>query len=379
MGKFVLFLLVAVLCLSGSLQKKERRRNRVQRNSSEVQVIVPRTFIGSRFIQPKFLSEPNGTQAPISSQSPPGLQLLSNSTTGFLLGPLSTRVIPIFYMLVVTVGIPANVAILCTLFSKIRKVSSAILYCSLAVSDLLLLLSLLFKAHYHFHGNHWVLGEVACRVVTACFYGNLYCSALTLACISVKRYLAVVHPFTYKSLPKRRVTAWVTVAMWGMFGAASVPELLVQQSFRLPEVGRVTCHDVLPLHHDSHYFLLYYNLFLTVFGLLAPLVVTVVCYARIVYELNQSHHDWTMYIKASSLVFVIFLLCFVPAGVLHFVHYVQLFTDGTDSLYMHFKVAVCLCCLHACLDPFLFLVMSKSAGSSIRFSAFKGKTLSLSV
>ncbi|XP_029301329.1 LOW QUALITY PROTEIN: proteinase-activated receptor 3-like [Cottoperca gobio] len=371
MGKLLLFFLVFVLCLSGTLQNNG--------NSSGVLVAVPRTFSGVPVIQTKSFVVLNGTQAPISSRSPPALQSLSNTTAGFLHGALSTRVIPVIYLLAVTVGIPANIAILCTLATKIRKVSSAILYCSLAVSDLFLLFSLFFKAHYHFHGNHWVFGEAACRVVTACFYGNLYCSAQTLACVSIKRYLAVVHPFMYKSLPKRAFTAWVSVAVWGVFGAAVVPELLVQQSYWLPEVERITCHDVLPQHYDSHIFLLYYNLFLTVIGLLLPLVVTVVCFARIVCELNRSHHDWAMYIKASSLVFVIFLVCFAPAGVLHFLHYVQLFVDGTESLYVHFKVAVCLCCLHACLDPFLFLLMSKSVGCRLYSRAYKGKTLSLSV
>ncbi|XP_042365101.1 proteinase-activated receptor 3 [Plectropomus leopardus] len=383
MGKLFLFFLVFALCLCGTFQKngRGRGRNKVQRNSSEPkpEVAVPRTFIADPIIQTNFFSVLNGTQAPLSSYSPPALQSLSNYAAGYLHGPLSTRVIPIIYMLAVAIGIPANVAILCMLATKIRKVSSAILYCSLAVSDLLLLLSLFFKAHYHFHGNHWVLGEAACRVVTACFYGNLYCSAQTLACISIKRYLAVVHPFMYKTLPKRTFTGWVSVAVWGMFVAAMVPELLVQQSYWLPEVDRITCHDVLPLHHDSHVFLLYYNLFLTVFSLLLPLVITIGCYIRIVCELNRSHLDWVMYIKASSLVFVIFLVCFTPAGVLHFLHYVQLSADGTESLYVHFKVAVCLCCIHACLDPFLFVLMSKSAGSRLYFSPFKGKTLSLSI
>lgn len=374
----LLLLVVFVLCLSGSLQKEGKRRMKERRNSSEV--AMPRTFKGDPVpvFETNILLVLNGTQAPLSSPPPPALQSLSSSTVSFLRGALSTRVIPVIYVLAIAVGIPANVAIVCTLASKIRKVSSAILYCSLAVSDLFLLISLFFKAYYHLHGNHWVLGEAACRVVTACFYGNLYCSAQTLACISIKRYLAVVHPFMYKRLPKRMCTAWASVAVWGVFGAAVVPELLIQQSYRLPEVGLVTCHDVLPLDHDSHVFLLYYNLFLTILGLLVPLLVAVVCYARIVCELNRSHHDWATYIRASSLVFAIFLLCFTPAGVLHLLHHVQLFVDGSESLYVHFKVAVCLCCLHACLDPFLFLLMSKSAGSTLRFRPFKGKTLSLS-
>ncbi|XP_035523346.1 proteinase-activated receptor 3 [Morone saxatilis] len=373
----LLFFIIFILCVSGTLQKKGNINTKHHSNNSRVLVAVPRTFKGVP--EDNLFHFLNGTQAPISSQSPPRLQLLSNSTAGYLRSPLTTRVIPIIYLLVAAVGIPANIAILCMLATKIRKVSSAILYCSLALSDLLLLLSLFFKAHYHLHGNNWVLGEAACRVVTACFYGNLYCSAQTLACISIKRYLAVVHPFMYKSLPKRMCTARVSVAVWGAFVAAVVPELIVQQSYFLSDLGSITCHDVLPLDQQSHIFLLYYNLFLNIFGLLVPLVITVVCYSRIVCELNRSNLDWAMYIKASSLVFVIFLVCFTPAGVLHFLHYVQLFANGTESLYLYFKVAVCLCCLHACLDPFLFLIMSKSAGSRLYFRPFKGTSLSITV
>ncbi|XP_039470695.1 proteinase-activated receptor 3-like [Oreochromis aureus] len=156
MGK-ILVLFVFALCISGTQLKKAKKRWGEQKNSSEVAFPMPRTFKGTPVIniQP-FL---NGTQTSFLTYSPPALHLLNNSTVGYLGGSLSTRVIPIIYTLVVTVGIPAN---MCLLVTKIRKVSSAILYCSLAVSDLFLLLSLFFKAHYHFHGNHWVLGETAC-------------------------------------------------------------------------------------------------------------------------------------------------------------------------------------------------------------------------
>lgn len=348
----------------------------MKRNSSDV--VLPRTFLGaSNRGLSLFLI--NGTRAPAFSNFPPALELLSNITEGYLDSPLSTRVIPVIYILALAVGMPANVAILCTLATKLRKVSSAIMYCSLAISDLLLLVSLSFKTYYHLHGNNWVLGEALCRVVTACFYGNLYCSAQTLACISIKRYIAVVHPFVYKALPKRMCATWMTVAVWGVFAAGVAPELLVQQSYWIPKVNRTTCHDVLPLKESTHVLLLYANLFLTIFCLLLPLVVTIVCYFRIICELNRSHHKWSIYIKASSVVFVIFLVCFTPAGVLHLSHHVQLFRNGTDSLYMHFKAAVCLCCLHACLDPFLFVLMSKSAGSRLNFRPFIKLSMSLSV
>lgn len=353
-----------------------KKRRKVKRNSSDI--VLPRTFLGaSAGGANSFVL--NGTLAPIFSAFPPALELLSNSTEGYLKSRLSTRVIPAIYILAMAFGMPANVAILCVLATKIRKVSSSILYCSLAVSDLLLLASLSFKAYYHLHGNHWALGEALCRAVTACFYGNLYCSAQTLACISIKRYIAVVHPFTYKSLPKRRYATWATVAVWGVFAAGVAPELLVQQSYWIPEMNRITCHDILPLREDSHVLLLYSNLLLSVFCLLVPLLVMLVCYSRIMCELNQSHYDWATYIKASSLVFVIFLGCFTPAGVLNLSHHVQLFLDGTDSLYMYFKAAVCLCCVHACLDPFLFLLMSNSTGARLNTRPFIKMSVSLSV
>nr|XP_057909604.1 proteinase-activated receptor 3 [Doryrhamphus excisus] len=373
MGKY-LFFLIFVLCLSATLQKKVRKGLKQPKDTSEN--LWPRTFKGHPVIQTWF--SPNWTQTPGSPPSPPRLQLLSNSTAWYLDGPLSTKVIPIVYMLVIAVGVPANIAILSALATKIRKVSLAILYSSLAVSDLLLLVSLFFKTYYHLHGNHWVLGEAACRVVTACFYGNLYCSAHTLACISIQRYLAVGHPFMYKRLPKRHYAAWTALAVWGVFGATVLPELLVQQSFWIAELGRTTCHDVLPLDLSSHVFLLYYNLFLTLVGLLGPLGVTVLCYGRIMCELKRSQLDWAVYMRASSLVFAIFLVCFTPTGVVHFLHYVQLFVDGTEGSYVVFNVAVCLCCVHACLDPFLFLLMSRSVESRLYYDASKPTSLSVS-
>ncbi|TNM92160.1 hypothetical protein fugu_019172 [Takifugu bimaculatus] len=374
MAKHFVFFFILVLCLSATLQKEGKKRRKVKRNSSEV--AHPRTFLGVPE-KGSILFALNGTQAPVFSNAPPALALLSNITKIYLDGPLSTRVIPIIYILAMAVGMPANIAILCMLATKLRKVSSAILYCSLAVSDLLLLLSLSFKTYYHLHGNNWAFSEDLCRLVTACFYGNLYCSAQTLACISIKRYIAVVHPFLYKGLPKRTCATWMTVAVWGVFAAGVTPELLVQQSYWIPEVNRTTCHDVLPLKESTHVLLLHSSLFLTIFCLLLPLVVTIVCYSRIICELNRSHHDWSVYIKASSLVFVIFLVCFTPAGVLQLSHQIQLFL-GTEGLYMYFKAAVCLCCLHACLDPFLFVLMSKSAGSRLNFKPFVKMSVSLS-
>ncbi|KAI4886367.1 hypothetical protein NFI96_002660 [Prochilodus magdalenae] len=376
MGKTLFVFIMTLLLLELA---RGNKTGRSRRNGTDT--ISPRTFRG-KTIPVQLPLPPNSTET-LAHTSPsaaagPGLQLLRNSTVMYLTGPLSTRAIPAGYIIAVVVGIPANVAILVSIGAKVRAVSSAILYCSLATSDLLLLLSLLLKTHYHFAGNDWAFGELACRLTTACFYGNLYCSAHTLACISAKRYLAVVHPFLYKSLPKRSFTAWASLAVWIVFSIAMVPELLVRQSYRIPQLGITTCHDVLPVDQSSYDFLVYYQLGLTLIGFLLPLLVTTACYTSIVWELNRSHHDWGLYIKASTLVFFIFVLCFAPSSFVHFLHYVRLYSSGAENFYVYFNVAVCLCCLHSCLDPFLFLLMSRTAGSKLYFMTRKGKTLSIS-
>ncbi|XP_072309595.1 proteinase-activated receptor 3-like [Eucyclogobius newberryi] len=360
MDKVAVFVVIFGLCFERSLQDKVQKKN----------FDSLMTFLGQPVV-------PTGFSSGLNRTKPPALLLNSNKTASYLQGPISTILIPVLYILILAVGVPANLFTLCSLVSKVRKVSCAILYFSLALSDLLLLLSLVFKAHYHLQGNQWPFGETACRVVSACFYGNLYCSAQTLAAISVKHYLALVHPFTHRSLPKRKCTTWVMVVLWMVFGAGLVPELLVRQSYWIQELDIITCHDILPLMSNSHKYLLYYNLVLTVFGLLVPLVVSVLCYVRILVELNQSHSELGFYIRSSSFVFFIFLVCFTPAGVLHLVHYVQLFANGTEGLYMYFNVAVCLCCLHAAMVPFLFMLMSRSTGSKPYFRTFMRKSLSI--
>ncbi|XP_042604128.1 proteinase-activated receptor 3-like [Cyprinus carpio] len=378
MGKVFLAVLIALIFLNAT-QAKGQKDRKVKPNSTDI--VRPRTFQGHA-IPVNVPLPPNRATDPQTPVLPSALdfevKLQSNNTANYLQGPLSNRFIPAVYIIAAIVGIPSNSAILVSVGAKVRVISSAIMYCSLAASDLLLLCSLLLKAHYHLSGNNWIFGETACRITTACFYGNLYCSAFTLACISIKRYLAVVHPFLFKSLPKRTFSIWSCLTIWIIFIIATVPEFLVQQSYRIADLGVITCHDVLPANLDYYQWLIYYNIGLTCVGFFLPLVVTVACYTSIVWHLNRSHRDWALYVRASTFNFIIFVLCFGPSSCLHFVHYVLLSVDSTESFYIYFSVAVCLCCLHCALDPYLFLLMSRTVGSKRYFLTFKGRTLSIS-
>ncbi|XP_031426526.1 proteinase-activated receptor 3 isoform X2 [Clupea harengus] len=295
------------------------------------------------------------------------------------MGILSTRILPSAYLLAMAVGIPSNAFILACLSGRTRTCSGAVLYLSLAASDILLLFALALRVHYHFHGNNWVFGEAACRLVTACFYGNVYCSVLALMCVSIMRYLAVARPFVYKALPKRCCAMLATIAVWLACGVAMVPELLVHQTYRLPSLGITTCHDVLPYVEEPFAFLIPYRLGMIGAGLVLPAAVITFAYGSIVHHLGRSSCDWSLYVRASTLVFVIFVLCFAPSAVVHFLHYVKLYTARQDHFYAYYGVAVCLCCFHSCLDPFLSYILSRTTNSSLHFVSFRKKPSRMSV
>lgn len=287
----------------------------------------------------------------------------------FTTGVLSNWVIPIAYALSMLLGIPSNAYILAFLRVKIKEKSQStiILYLNLALSDLLLLLSLALRVHYHVNVNNWIFGEISCRLITALFYGNVYCSSQTIACLSVKRYLAVVKPFLYRRLATTSLSVWTCVIVWFFFGAAIVPELLVKQSYYITELGIVTCHDVLPLDEKPHSLLVPFRLGLVCVGFIVPFLICIYAHVSVVYHLGHSGCDWKPFIKVSSLVFVIFVICFLPSGILHITHYIRLITAGDDQMYMYYRAAVCLCCFHSCLDPVLCLLISKTASSELQF------------
>ncbi|XP_017551053.1 proteinase-activated receptor 3 [Pygocentrus nattereri] len=339
----LLLVLLYVFMLSDSVQAKRKKTGN--------DTLHPKTFNARRS----------------GNTTLPELDEISNHVRNYTAGILSTRIIPAAYFIAILIGIPSNCLVLACLINKIRTLSSAILYFSLAVSDLLLLVSLTLKVHYHLNGNNWMFGELACKLVTACFYGNIYCSIHAHMCISVLRYLAVVHPFLYRGLSKRSCTTWASLTMWVYFAAAMAPELLIHQSYNLNDVGITTCHDVLPYNEEPFNILIPYRLCLICLGYMFPFVVIAYAYGSIVHQLNRSCCDWAHYIKASTLVFVIFFLCFTPSNAIHLIHYARLYTSQQDDFYIYFSVAVCLCCFHSCLDPFLSYFITKTTNSQVEF------------
>lgn len=294
-------------------------------------------------------------------------QHISEETLVFLTGPMSTLLMPSWYSLVCLISVPVNLCAMLAFARRIRpKKPAAIYMLNLTCADLLFTLLLPFKISYHFLGNDWIFGPIMCRVVTAAFYWNMYCSVLLICCISVDRLLAVVYPIhslTWRR-PQNAIIACVT--MWILSFIGSTPLLLSNQTIFLDTLNITTCHDVQPLHELQWNFKIYFvTISCSLFFL--PFLISVMSYSRIIWTLSRvsrgmkgSARKKTRAVVMAATVLVIFVLCFMPTNCILLAHYLmfegsaQNSSQGTDRSYALYLVFLCLGSLNCCLDPMVY-------------------------
>nr|XP_060617623.1 proteinase-activated receptor 3 [Anolis sagrei ordinatus] len=284
---------------------------------------------------------------------------ITNVTKEYFTSSLSTKLIPAIYIAVVLIGVPSNAITLWMLFFRIRSVRTAIFYTNLAISDFLFCIMLPFRIIYHLNGNNWLFGEAMCRITTAIFYGNMYCSTLLLTCISLSRYVAIVHPFTYRNLPKQLLSTFTCGTVWTLVFLYMLPLITTKQSYTLEQLNIITCHDVSNNCETWAHLQHYYFIFLAVGGFLIPLCIVIFCYVSIIRTLKAYNLKWFWYIKISLLILSIFAVCFTPSNILLIAHHMNNYYNSKDSLYGSYLIALSLSSLNSCLDPFLYFLMSK--------------------
>lgn len=276
---------------------------------------------------------------------------------------VTTVFLPIIYIIVFAVGLPANaIAIWVFLFRTKKKHASSIYMANLALADLLFVIWVPLKIAYHFNGNNWIYGHGLCKVLVAFFYGNMYCSIAFIACISVQRYWAVVHPLGRKQ-KDNRVAVAVSVTIWVVVWLITVPLYLYDQEVKVANLNILTCHDVTrptQVKTAAGYFLT-----MGILGFIVPTVVCVISYILMLRALRNSMTDESIAKKRRKAVvliitvLVMFLLCFTPSNIMLLVHYSLLLRGVQNNMYAFYITTLCLASLNSCIDPFIYYFISE--------------------
>ena len=187
--------------------------------------------------------------------------------------------IPALYGVICLVGIVGNALAVYVLAQdgRARQTVANTFMLNLCVSDLLLLLSLPLWAVYYALGFHWPFGRLACKLCGAVLHLNLYASIFFIVCMSVDRYLAIVHPLRSQSCRDPRRAKVTCGVVWGLAWLCTTPTLVLRDTSHYETLGVEVCAMVYP-HENWYQGLAWMKIAL---AFLLPLVALSSCYCVI--------------------------------------------------------------------------------------------------
>ncbi|KAM7110852.1 G-protein coupled receptor 183-like isoform 1-T4 [Molossus nigricans] len=193
----------------------------------------------------------------------------------------------LFYTVLLVFSALGNILALYLACLKGKKINSTGVYLvHLAVSDLLFTMALPGKITYYALDFSWPFGEGLCRLTAFVFFMNTYGGVYLMTCVSVDRYLAVVH--THRSLRLRSVrrARLVSVAVWALAVLQTVPLLLIPMTTTV--AGKITCME----YNSTEMFRMSLVILVAcVISFCGPVGVMLFCYVKIAVKLCRTAQD----------------------------------------------------------------------------------------
>lgn len=289
---------------------------------------------------------------------------LDESTLEMLQNHMLQITLPVLFSIIFSISIPLNSVSLWFLCRYSRPWTPIIVFSiNLTISDLLYSMLLPFQIIYHLRKNDWIFGDFLCHAVTILFYGNMYCSLLTMTGISIERYLGIVHPLRYKVMRPIRTSVLTCIVIWILVLLPLLP--LMQNTLTRPveELSITTCFDVLPknMFREASHFIAYFGSMVFFFFLL-PLFIMAFCYISIIRTLLHSTPPHLTESKKQTVYLLIVLLlllffCYMPHIVVSVAHYILVL--DMKSAYVEYKLVVAIQSFNCCFDPLVYYFGSK--------------------
>lgn len=295
---------------------------------------------------------------------------LDNATILLLQDVNASMIISVIYMIVTAINLAGNgLSMWLLLFRTSPKSPSIIFMIHLTLTDLALGIALPFQVSYQLQGYHWNLGPKMCSFLTMVFYTNMYCSILTMMAISIDRYLGIVRPMNFRHSTKRKSISLISCfLMWALVLFVLYPLMTTDLTYPIPELGITTCFDVLKKDMLPSTLAWAAYLLTMVFVLfLFPFCVTAFCYVSVIRKLasDSKTAQKERALRLAFVVLLVFTLCFAPNNFLLLAHTVSKLFYG-KSLYMAYKLSLCLSCVNSCLDPFIYYFASRDFRQKLR-------------
>ncbi|XP_034015738.1 ovarian cancer G-protein coupled receptor 1 [Thalassophryne amazonica] len=275
------------------------------------------------------------------------------------------------YIIVLLVGVPSNLYSLYHAAVQLKQKNELGVYLlNLTVSDLLYLTSLPLWLQYFFQDDDWRHREWLCKLCGFLLYENIYISIGFLCCISLDRYLAVVHPLRFSSFRSFSAAWFVSAIIW-------LKELAVGVFFfHHKEVSRDPTNQSLCFEHYPmkpwEYSINYYRFSVGFMFPLAILLISYLCVLRAVSRSAGTQPDQKVRIRQLvSSTILIFLICFSPYHAFLLVRtLLERDCNFIRGIFNYYHISLLLTTLNCVADPALYCFVSESARHGLYRSIF---------
>ncbi|XP_026874869.1 apelin receptor B [Electrophorus electricus] len=298
--------------------------------------------------------------------------LQSNNTCDFNEWEPSYSLIPILYMLIFILGLSGNGIVIFTVWKAQSKRRAADVYIgNLALADLTFVVTLPLWAVYTALGYHWPFGVALCKISSYVVLLNMYASVFCLTCLSLDRYLAIVHSLSSSQLRTRGHMQASLAAIWITSGALAAPTLLFRTTVDDKETNRTSCAMdfslVVQRPGEESLWIAGLSMSSTALGFLLPLLAMMVCYGfigctvtRHFGHLRKEDQKKRRLLKIITTLVVVFAACWTPFHVVKSMDALSYLGLAPDScallsvLLLAHPYATCLAYVNSCLNPFLY-------------------------
>lgn len=278
---------------------------------------------------------------------------------------------PVFYSVVFIISACGNSLVLYVICQRKQKFNSTSIYLvNLALSDTLFTLALPGRITYYICHFDWPFGDLLCKVTTLLFFTNTYAGIGFMTCISLDRYLAMVHPHRLQCLRSVKVVRRVCCLVWALVSLQVAP--LLFNSMLHEHQGKRTCMEY--FNFEGSRFTPYLLLLACTVSFCCPLTIIMGCYAKINLKLkaaakqNSVTHRSRRNHRANTIILLIlltFILCFSPyhINIMQYmsrkIHH-QPSCEEQKAFKVSLQTTVSLMNFNCCLDPVIYFFAIKT-------------------
>ncbi|KAI5091530.1 P2Y purinoceptor 11 [Silurus meridionalis] len=278
-----------------------------------------------------------------------------------------TNLLPSIYGVEMCVALMGNILALWLLVTKERRNwhTGVVFSCNLVISDIFYALSLPLLIVYYSRGCKWGFGNAVCKIERFLFTCNLYVSIYFITCISVIRYLAIVHPFFTRNRIRPKHAKIISVFVWIFVASFSSPILYYSgvsgERCSLFANQNNTSNSSLETGQKSKKAT--YRVFMAFIGCLVPFVITFASYFGVLRVVLKNETITSLEKKKVVLIVglacILYAVSFIPY---HILQILKFKVKESKSNYINdgYQVSKALACVNMCLHPILYMAVFDS-------------------